>query len=96
MRKHSQLTKAIELYEDFTGHIPENLDYVEIPAYEVGIRIGKVLGVMYETVRDGKREKYLHEFKKNSRPVLAVSFDGKQLYMLSGAYQFTDRGIEDG
>ena len=90
-----EIENAMELYREFTGHEAESVDIVEIPDYKTGIVIGKVLGIMYETIRDNKHEKYVHEFSKKSRPVLACSFDGKQLYMIAGSYTFTERGITD-
>ena len=50
---------------------------------------------MYDTVRDGESEKYIHRFKKRSRPLLVSSSDGKSLHILGGEYEFTDRGIVD-
>lgn len=87
---------AIKLFKDFTGENPEYIDRVNLPVDTVAMAIGHCDGIMYETVRDGKRERYVHKFKKGCRPVLAVSSDGKQLYLLGGEYNFTERGIEDG
>jgi hypothetical protein len=50
---------------------------------------------MYSTVRDGRHENYVHRFGAKSRPLLAASSDGTQLYLLGGAYNFTERGIVD-
>ena len=93
--KKKRVQQAIKLFQDFTGHDPEYVDTVKHPIHDVAMVIGHCNGVMYETVRDGKKEKYLHKFKKGCRPVLAVSSDGKQLYLLAGAYTFTERGIVD-
>ncbi len=82
-------------YADFTGHNPESLRTVNTPNHDTAFVIGDLDGVLYTTVRDGKKESYVHEFKARSRPLLASSFDGNQLYILSGEYAFTDRGIED-
>jgi hypothetical protein len=57
--------------------------------------IGTCDGVLYTTSRSGKTEKYIHKFSGISRPLLASSWDGKQLYLLGGAYNFTDEGIVD-
>ena len=62
---------------------------------QTALAIGELDGVMYTTRRDGKQEKYIHKFKKSSRPLLCASFDGKILVVLGGAYQFTKRGIVD-
>jgi hypothetical protein len=57
--------------------------------------VGELDGVLYTTVRDGVTEKYIHKFRKKSRPLLATSHDGKSLHILGGEYEFTERGIED-
>lgn len=99
MKNSSQrksIKQAAKLFEDFTGE-PAN-DPVEIAIPEMpktALAIGKVLGIMYETVRDGVKESYQHKFKSSSRPLMVVSSDGKQVLMLGGAYTFTDRGIVD-
>lgn len=53
--------------------------------------VGELEGVIYKSVSDGKS--YIHKFKRNSRPALYVSSDGKQMYALAGAYRFTERGF---
>ena len=91
-----QLRSASKLYENFTGHDAEEIFSVDKPAIpDVMLVIGNIDGVMYSTVRDGVAEKYIHKFKKSCRPLFAVSHDGKQLFMLGGAYNFTERGIVD-
>lgn len=90
-----KIFKAVKLYQDFSGHKPEFIDTIQYPNHNVLMAIGHCNGIMYETVRDGKKERYIHKFKKGSRPVLAVSHDGKQLYLIAGSYRFTDAGIED-
>lgn len=93
--KNKRVKAAIKLFQDFTGHDPEYVDTVSLPVDSVAMAIGHCTGIMYETVRDGKKEHYLHKFKKGCRPVLASSSDGTQLYLLAGAYTFTERGIVD-
>lgn len=98
MKSHSKknkITAAVKLFENFTGDKPVYVDTVELDIDDVAMAIGHCDGIMYETVRNGEVERYVHEFKKGSRPVLAVGSDGKQLYLLGGRYRFTDRGIED-
>lgn len=94
-KTHKKIKAAISLFKKFSGHEPEFIDKVQFPVDTVAMAIGLCDAVMYTTVRDNKTEKYIHKFKKGSRPVLAVSSDGKQLYMLAGAYKFTDAGIVD-
>lgn len=88
--------KAAALYTDFTGHEYPRLSKVSIPSLpEAGVAIGQVDGIMYSTVRDGVPEKYIHRFKRSSRPLMISSPDGKQLYLIGGSYDFTERGIVD-
>lgn len=90
-----EIDSAHELFRDFTGEHPERLQNVKIRTPKSGLVIGELDGVLYTTVRDGKTEKYQHDFKKGSRPLLASSHDGESLHILGGEYEFTERGIED-
>lgn len=88
--------KAAALFTDFTGHKDVSLSKVGIPQMPVAVlAIGQVDGIMYSTVRDGIAEKYIHRFKSSARPLLTASPDGKQLYLIGGSYDFTERGIVD-
>lgn len=87
--------QAARLFQDFTGHRPARARRVRIPQARAGLVVGPLLAVAYETTRDGKREKYLHEFRRGARPTLAASADGRFLYVLGGAFRFTERGIVD-
>jgi hypothetical protein len=95
LSKAAKISHAIKLYENFSGHTPEFVDSYRLPVFDVALKVGDVLGILYETVRDGKTETYIHKFKKAARPLLTASFDGKNLYLLGGAYTFTERGIVD-
>lgn len=87
---------AAARYRRFTGMQPERALRVNYPENPVaGLAIGPCLEVAYETVRDGVVERYRHKFAPNARPTLVASHDGRQLYLLGGAYRFTDRGIVD-
>lgn len=88
--------QAADLYERFSGHDPEEIGRVSVPAIpRVGVAIGEVDGILYSTIRDGKHEKYIHKFHKRDRPLFVVSPDGKQLFLIGGNYTFTERGIVD-
>lgn len=92
----SKIRKAAQLYEDFSGHEAEHVDTVKINDLPgVAIAVGEVEAIMYNTVRDGVHERYIHKFKAAARPLFCVSFDGKQLMMVGGEYDFTERGIVD-
>lgn len=91
-----EIEQASRLYEKFSGHEAEEIGTIDKPDVpDVLIAVGEVDGILYSTVRDGQLEKYIHHFRKNSRPLFCVSPDGKQLFMLGGAYDFTERGIVD-
>lgn len=91
-----QLKTGMDLYRRFSGHEPEIVGRTGKPKIpDVGIVIGEMMGVAYETVRDGIVEKYFHEFAKKSRPLLVSAFDGKSIYIVGGQYDFTEDGIVD-
>lgn len=94
--KGAALRKAAKLYSDFTGHDDPRITKISAPERsKIMLLIGDVDGILYTTVRDGRTEKYIHRFKSKARPQLLSSPDGKQLYLLGGAYDFTERGIVD-
>lgn len=87
---------AKKLGADFHGSSPQHavtVDYPDNP--KIALAIGDLIGLAYRTRRDGKTENYFHRFKQHARPSLAVSPDGRTLYILGGEYRFTDRGIID-
>jgi hypothetical protein len=90
MRKN--LRKGVRLFEAFNGREPTHVDKVSVKDYTEFVLIGPCLEIAY-LADDGKG--YRHKFRHSSRPLLAVSADGKQLVLLKGRYQFTDRGIVD-
>lgn len=88
--------RASARYKRFTGHEPEELGRVNIPAMpKVVSCMGALTAVIYETVRDGKTEKYIHKFKSADAPLICVSPDGKQIVLVGGNYTWTERGIVD-
>lgn len=92
----SELRKAKSLYSRFSGHDPEVVGKINVPPLpKTGVAIGTVDGIMYTTVRDGETQKYIHQFKHVDKPLFVVSPTGKQLFMIGGSYDFTDRGIVD-
>lgn len=94
--KRVQVREAKKLYADFTGHRAEVVDEIDKPTIpDVAVFVGMVDGIMYRTVRDGKEELYVHEFKGAAKPAFCVSPDGKQILFVGGHYTFTERGIVD-
>lgn len=91
-----EVSEAIDRFTDFRGDEPDFIETMELkPIDPVMLTIGQCTGIMYETTRDGQKEKYIHQFKKTAQPLLCVSSDGLQLYLIGGSYSVTDRGIED-
>lgn len=92
----SSARKAADLYERFSGHEADEGAKVRVPALpKVAVAIGDVDGILYTTVRDGVVEKYIHKFRSSDKPIFAVSPDGKQILLVGGKYDFTERGIVD-
>lgn len=90
-----RIQAAADIYQQFTGHDADYYEKIEYNPIDVGAKIGHVDGIMYTTVRDGKTEHYIHEFKKTSRPLLVSDHDGSKIQLIEGKYRFTDRGIID-
>lgn len=90
-----EVQQATDLFADFRGNAPRETIKVKMPSPKAGLVIGELDGVLYTTNRDGKKEKYIHEFKKRSRPLLVSSNDGSSLHILGGKYGMTERGIVD-
>ena len=63
--------------------------------YDVGYVLGDLAEISYIAERDGEIFQFEHEFAEQSRPLLIVSHDGKQLIIAGGRYDVSDRGIID-
>ena len=94
-RHDAEIEAAAKLQESFSGHDPENVTSVRVSDAKVFTPVGKLAGVLYDTTRDGKREKYIHKFRRKSRPLLATSHDGTELRIVGGRFHFTEAGIVD-
>jgi len=93
--KRNPARRAAKLYEEFTGHPADREMVTDISDLGAVARIGKCRAIGYETVRDGKKELYMHEFSTRSAPVLSVSGDGLTAVLSNGRFQFTDSGFND-
>lgn len=91
----NKILEATERHKDFSGHTPEFIDKKDLHDFSVSFKVGMCDAILYTTTRDGRVEKYVHEFKKKARPILASSHDGKKITLIGGNYKFTDRGIVD-
>lgn len=90
------LDAVIERWFNFTGHEPDQLEVLPAPpSHEVYYGLGQMVAVEYDCVKDGKKMRFRHAFKKSARPALAVSPDGQELRILGGGFQVTERGIVD-
>lgn len=94
-KERKKVEKAISLYRRFRDQDPEFVDEIITEIPKIGMVVGKCAGVLYDTVRGGKKEKYIHEFSGKSMPLLCASWDGKQLFFVGGDYDFTEDGIKD-
>ena len=91
-----QINAASNLYRVFREAEPKHVNRVRLsPNPRVLMEIGKLDGVLYTTTHQGKKVSYIHKFTNRARPTLAASFDGKRLFVLGGAYNFTADGIVD-
>lgn len=93
------LEEAAHKLEEFSGHPAKHVLKVNQPETRQGLVIGELRVLEYVTKREGinrdKLTRWAHTFRKKSRPLLAVSKDGKQLLIVGGRYEFTEAGIED-
>ena len=95
VRRRREVQAAADLYIQFRGEEPDFIESVPYVVAPVMLLIGHLDGLLYTTRREGHIEHYKHTFAKRSRPLLASSHDGTQLYLLGGSYNFTDAGIID-
>lgn len=91
----AELDQADDLLNSFAGRSAREVLSIKEPPIRRGLVVGKLLGVMYATTRDGKKEKYCHEFKSQSQPLLVANHDGSRIGIVGGRYEFTERGIVD-
>ena len=96
MSHSKKIKQAARLFTDFTGMEGEVVGEEEVPPVDdVMVVVGICEAIAYQATRDGETASYQHEFSPHARPALAVSHDGRRLYLLAGAYRFTAHGIED-
>lgn len=99
-RTQARLDEAARRLKDFSGHgVKRVIEVSPRSSEKTGLVIGELDLIGYRTSRvgigGGKLVKYEHDFRHGSRPLLAVSTDGKQLHIVGGRYEFTEAGIED-
>jgi hypothetical protein len=86
--------QAARLFYKFHGVEPRESDIlaVEIVGEKICLVVGYAVGILYQSLGG---ELFDHRFKESARPLLVVTSDGTQTFMLKGAYRFTDRGFLD-
>lgn len=95
MSLQKSIGAAVRLYESFREEQPRKVGSVRVNMPKAVAVMGYVEGIDYRTTHGRKLTLYHHDFEAGSRPLLAVSSDGKQLLLLGGRYQFTEQGIVD-
>lgn len=88
------IVKAEQLFRRFFGRDAEAGEIVDIATRnaETVLVIGELDGVIYRAETDA--QPLIHRFKNSDRPLLCISSDGRQIYILKGGYRFTERGFE--
>jgi hypothetical protein len=67
-----KLKEAVELYTAFHwGKLPRSVDKVKIPLTDTFVHLGKLLGVIYLSDKDGTPRPYVHFFGKGEPLKLA-------------------------
>jgi hypothetical protein len=99
-RNPESLDQAARKLEDFTGREATHVERAPARSKQkTGLVVGEMDRISYivarEGIEGGRNTRFVHKFRKDSRPLLAVSTDGKQLHVVGGQYEFTDAGIED-
>lgn len=88
--------KAAALYEAFHEGPPTDGVMVNIPIPPKTVwQLGRVISIAYEARIEGELVSFEHEFKARSAPHLAVSSDGKSMFLAGGKFRVTERGITD-
>lgn len=95
MKKGRTVKQAVELFESFRERKPTRIGRVTLKVPTVVAAMGYVEGIDYRTTHGKKTELYHHDFAPGSRPLLAVSADGRQILLMGGRYKWTERGIVD-
>lgn len=87
------LTQAERLFRHFFDRDPTKDEIVTVATKspEDALVIGELDGIIYRSETDDKP--LIHRFKSSDRPLLLVSSDGRQIYILKGGYRFTERGF---
>lgn len=93
------MERAAKFYRDFHwGDEPDGFVTAEFPKPpRVATKLGTLHAVTYETVKDGEKALWEHEFGEEGgeKPDLIVDPDNQQLHIVGGDYTVEPRGIVD-
>lgn len=94
-----RLKNAVKSYESFHwGDKPSKLIAKKVSkAPKVGVKLGKLVSVAYETHKNGEHAVWEHEFGEEGgkRPDLVMDADNKRLHIVGGSYDVRPEGIVD-
>ncbi len=88
-----EMDDAAQRFENFTGHRATHVTRYKKSRMGPAFALGNLLAVEYRATRDGVSDRYRHDFRKSSQPLLVS--DGSQLDIVGGRIRVTNRGIED-
>ena len=90
MSQQDGYDQAARLFRSFHDRAPVGRDIVGVrTGNQTLLRVGPCWGISYLVGDESKP--LLHQFKH--RPLLYVSADGKEAFILKGGWKFTDRGF---
>lgn len=92
MTINRSLKKAIKLYRDFRGRNPTAIVVQPPIKTKVAVRLGKLIGLIYESDRGGKKERYIH-FTREPYPDLNADPDNHRLFTTGGRMKVTKFGL---
>ena len=89
----SRIGDALRLFRGFHGRVPKKGELRVLECEKmVALEVGRITRLDYESKSEPGVARF-HHFERSNRPVLFVSFDGSQAYILAGGYRFTSRGL---
>jgi hypothetical protein len=89
----SPIAAAYKLFRAFHGRGPRRGEVRELEGFKtVALEVGEIIRIDYAA--KGESVHRFHIFRKTNRPVLFVSADGSQAYVLAGGYRFNAKGLE--
>ena len=90
-----QYEQTVKIYENFREAKWREIAVHKLVVPKIVACIGHADNIWYRTTHGRKLALYDHGFVRGSRPLLCVSPDGRQLFLLGGRFKFTERGIVD-